>query len=41
MIIHDTQRCIDALTISADDKRKIFGGNARRVFPRLAARLAA
>ncbi|GFE82276.1 4-oxalomesaconate hydratase [Steroidobacter agaridevorans] len=33
----DTKRYIDALSISAADKRRIFEGNARRVFPRLDA----
>ncbi|WP_116809730.1 amidohydrolase family protein [Steroidobacter cummioxidans] len=33
----DTKRYIDALTISDADKRRIFAGNARRVFPRLDA----
>jgi 4-oxalmesaconate hydratase len=37
----DTKRYIDALGISADDKRRIFEGNARRVFPRLDAQLKA
>jgi 4-oxalmesaconate hydratase len=37
----DTKRYIDALTISGDDKRKVFEGNARRVFPRLDAILKA
>jgi 4-oxalmesaconate hydratase len=31
----DTKRYIDALSISDADKRRIFEGNARRVFPRL------
>ena len=31
----DTKRYIDALGISAEDKAKIFSGNARRVYPRL------
>ena len=36
----DTKRYIDALSaISAADKQRIFEGNARRVFPRLDARL--
>jgi 4-oxalmesaconate hydratase len=35
----DTKRYIDALAISAADKQRIFEGNARRVFPRLDARL--
>ena len=34
----DTKRYIDAATtISAEDKKKIFEGNARRVFSRLRA----
>nr|WP_232831172.1 amidohydrolase family protein [Peristeroidobacter agariperforans] len=33
----DTKRYIDALSISEADKRRIFEGNARRVFPRLNA----
>jgi len=37
----DTKRYIDALDISVDDKRKVFEGNARRVYPRLDARLQA
>lgn len=37
----DTRRYIDALSISAADKRRIFEGNARRVFPRLDAILKA
>ena len=36
----DTKRYVDALSISAEAKRKIFEGNARRVFPGLAAKLA-
>jgi 4-oxalmesaconate hydratase len=35
----DTKRYIDALSLPADDKRRIFEGNARRVFPRLDAQL--
>lgn len=31
----DTKRYIDALDISAEDKAKVFAGNARRVYPRL------
>ena len=31
----DTKRYIEGSSLSADDKRKIFEGNARRVFPRL------
>ena len=37
----DTKRYIDALPISAQDKKKIFSGNARRVYPRLDASLTA
>jgi len=35
----DTKRYIDALPISEDQRHAIFEGNARRVFPRLDARL--
>ncbi len=35
----DTRRYIDALPLSAEDKAKIFEGNARRVYPRLNAHL--
>ncbi|HTQ01486.1 MAG TPA: amidohydrolase family protein [Casimicrobiaceae bacterium] len=31
----DTKRYVDALSISAADKQKIFEGNARKVYPRL------
>ncbi len=38
----DTKRYIEAAkTLSADDRRKIYEGNARRVFPRLDAALKA
>jgi 4-oxalmesaconate hydratase len=37
----DTKRYIDALPLSASDKRRIFELNARRVYPRLDARLKA
>jgi 4-oxalmesaconate hydratase len=37
----DTKRYIEALAIPAADKRRIFEGNVRRVFPRLDARLKA
>jgi len=37
----DTKRYIDSAAISAADKTKIFEGNARRVFPLLAAKLGA
>jgi 4-oxalmesaconate hydratase len=35
----DTKRYIDALPISSEQRRAIFSGNARRVFPRLDAKL--
>ena len=35
----DTKRYVDALDISEDERRAIFEGNARRVFPRLDALL--
>jgi 4-oxalmesaconate hydratase len=35
----DTRRYIDALALDERDKRRIFEGNARRVYPRLDARL--
>jgi 4-oxalmesaconate hydratase len=35
----DTKRYVDALPIGDADKRKIFEGNARKVYPRLDARL--
>jgi 4-oxalmesaconate hydratase len=35
----DTKRYIDALPISAEQRHAIFEGNARRVYPRLDARL--
>lgn len=37
----DTRRYIDALDVPAADKHKIFEANARRVYPRLDARLKA
>jgi 4-oxalmesaconate hydratase len=37
----DTRRYIDSLAIPATDKQRIFESNARRVFPRLDARLRA
>ncbi|GHH53733.1 amidohydrolase family protein [[Pseudomonas] boreopolis] len=37
----DTRRYIDALAISEADKRKVYEGNARRVYPRLDAQLKA
>ena len=36
----DTKRYIDACALSADARAQVFAGNARRVFPRLDARLA-
>ena len=36
----DTKRYVDALKLSEADRYKIFEGNARKVFPRLEARLA-
>jgi 4-oxalmesaconate hydratase len=35
----DTKRYIDQLPLSAEDKAKIFEGNAKRVFNRLARQL--
>jgi 4-oxalmesaconate hydratase len=35
----DTKRYLDAVSLSPADRQKIFEGNARRVFPRLDARL--
>lgn len=37
----DTRRYIEAASLSMDDRRKIFEGNARRVYPRLDAALRA
>jgi 4-oxalmesaconate hydratase len=37
----DTRRYVDALSLSAVDKERIFAKNARRVFPRLNAQLEA
>ncbi len=37
----DTKRYIDALPLPAEDKHRIFEGNARRVFPRLDVQLKA
>ncbi|NKF24138.1 amidohydrolase family protein [Solimonas marina] len=37
----DTRRYIEAAALSDDDRHKIFEGNARRVYPRLDARLKA
>jgi 4-oxalmesaconate hydratase len=35
----DTKRYVDALPISDEQRHAIFEGNARRVFPRLDAKL--
>jgi 4-oxalmesaconate hydratase len=35
----DTKRYIDRASLSAEDKRKIFEENARKVYPKIAARL--
>jgi 4-oxalmesaconate hydratase len=37
----DTKRYVDAAAIGADDKRKIFETNVRKVYPRINARLRA
>jgi len=37
----DTRRYVEALDLSAEDRRKVFELNARRVYPRLDAALAA
>jgi 4-oxalmesaconate hydratase len=37
----DTKRYVDALALSDADRAKVFGGNARRVYPRLDAQLTA
>ena len=37
----DTKRYVDGLALNAEDKWKIFEGNARRVYPRLDALLKA
>ena len=31
----DTKRYLDALALSAEDKKKIFEGNTRKVYPRI------
>jgi len=38
-LFDDTKRYVDALQLSAADAYKVYEGNARRVFPRLDARL--
>ena len=35
----DTKKYIDQLGLTGDDLKKLFEGNARRVFPRLDSRL--
>jgi 4-oxalmesaconate hydratase len=37
----DTRRYVDALDLSDEDREKVFEGNAKKVYPRLAKRLAA
>ncbi len=37
----DTKRYVDALQLGESDRRRVYSGNARRVFPRLDARLKA
>ena len=37
----DTRRYIDASSLTAADKQKIFEGNARKVYPRIEKRLKA
>jgi 4-oxalmesaconate hydratase len=37
----DTRRYVDAATLGSEERRKIYEDNARRVYPRLAAALAA
>ena len=37
----DTKRYLDATALDAAAKERVFGSNARRVFPRLDARLGA
>jgi 4-oxalmesaconate hydratase len=37
----DTRRYIDRLEIAEEDRRKVFSGNVRRVYPRLDAALKA
>jgi 4-oxalmesaconate hydratase len=40
-LFDDTKRYVDAVNLSADDQYKVFEGTARKVFPRLDARLKA
>ena len=37
----DTKRYIDNLDLSAEDKKKVFEGNARKVYPRISQRIPA
>ena len=37
----DTKRYVDAVTLTDEQRRKVFESNTRRVFPRLAKRVAA
>jgi 4-oxalmesaconate hydratase len=37
----DTKRYVDAVQLSDADREAVFSGNALRVYPRLAAHLAA
>jgi 4-oxalmesaconate hydratase len=34
----DTKRYVDAAALTEDERRRVFEGNARRVYPRLAER---
>ena len=36
----DTKKYVDALPLSEGDRYKLFEGNARRVYPRIAKRLS-
>jgi 4-oxalmesaconate hydratase len=37
----DTKRYIDNLGLSTEDKKKVFEGNARKVYPRISKRIPA
>jgi 4-oxalmesaconate hydratase len=37
----DTRRYIEAAHLTPEQRAQVYAGNARRVYPRLAARLAA
>jgi 4-oxalmesaconate hydratase len=39
LFFDDTKRYVDAVSLSEADRHKVFEGTARRVFPRLDARL--